>query len=106
MWLRFKRWKYLTPLAPHVAVCASGRRYAWTGAQEGAVEVPYRTDVEELLNPVGDRRSPYEVAYEKYGIAFDATGKLVSAISMENETSTGSLTSEPVHVRRGRPPKR
>ena len=78
MWIRFKRWNYLTPLAPHVAIC-TGRRYVWKGDNEGAVNVEYKQDVEELLNPVGDQQSSYEVAFEKYGITFDAQGKEIES---------------------------
>ena len=68
--LRFRRWSYLTPLAPHVAVCATGRRYLWDGKHEGVTSVPYEADVEELLNPIGDQQSAYEVAWERYGVQF------------------------------------
>lgn len=74
-WLRHKRWKYLSPLAPAVTVTASGRRYLCTGAQGGLVAVPYRQDAEDLLNPPGDTISVWEVAWEKHGSLFDAQGK-------------------------------
>ena len=75
--LRYKRWQYLTPLAPAVAICASHRRYVCTGADQGVVEVPYAADAAELLDPTGDRRSQWEVAWERYGVTFDATGREV-----------------------------
>ena len=76
--LKFKRFNYLTPLAPHVAVCATGRRYLWDGKNEGVTDVPYKADVEELLNPVGDQQSSYEVCWEQYGVTFDAQGKEIT----------------------------
>lgn len=84
-WIRFKRYQYLTPLAPHVAICGSGRRYVWTGAQAGAVCVPYKTDIAWLLNPPGEAESSYELAYERHGIAFDANGKESEAQAGANE---------------------
>mgnify|MGYP001613227095 CR=1 FL=1 len=101
-YLRFSRWRHATPLAPHVAVCSSGRRYVWKGDQEGVVNVDYKQDVEELLNPIGDRQSDYELAYEKYGISFDATGKEQGDL----HTASPGPEAEPVEARRGRPPKR
>ena len=94
--LRFDRYKYATPLAPHVAVCASGRRYVWTGADDGVVSVPYKQDVAELLNPLGDQQSLYEVAWEKYQVAFDEQGKEIAQTVTTPEP-------EPVAAGRGRP---
>lgn len=95
MYLRYKRWRYMTKLAPHVEVCSSGRRYLWNGEEEGIVDVPYKADLEEMLNPLGDLQSVYEIAYEKYGITFDASGKElpqenVTKIPGLLNTSTGS----------------
>ena len=74
-WLRHRRWKYATALSPVVTVCASRRVYRCTGADGGVVEVPYRTDVDELLSPPGDQEAVWEVAWDRYGVAFDAQGK-------------------------------
>lgn len=111
-WLRYKRWRYATPLVPHVAVCASGRRYLWKGDAKGVTDVPYQGDVEELLNPLGDQQSVYEVAWDRYGVAFDAQGKEcppAPPISCEPTQATGAV-SETVVVGpvkpRGRPRKR
>lgn len=106
-WIRYIRAKYVTPLAPHVALCASGRRYVWTGEQAGVVDVPFKADVDELLNPPGDQGSVHEVAWERYGVTFDADGKELLpppvSVNGSSETTTGD---EPEAPRRGRPPKR
>lgn len=97
MWLRFRRWQYLTPLAPSVAYCQSGRTYRCTGEAEGVVDVPYAKDVEELLNPVGDRESDFVVAWEQYGVVLDATGKEVPrpAVAAVTPATTGGALSPP-----------
>ena len=79
--LRFKRWTYLTPLAPHVAVCASGHRYLWKGDQQGATAVSHKADVEELLNPPGGQPSDFEIAWDRYGVTFDVQGKEIEVIA-------------------------
>lgn len=119
MWIRFTRHKYLTPLAPHVAICGSGRRYVWTGADGGAIDVPYQADLEWLLNPPGhEGESVYKLAYERHGIAFDEAGKEMEPIPCETRGSGVSVNlpefsapvmaeAAPVAVRkRGRPKRR
>ena len=95
MWIRFKRWRYLSPLAPHVEVCQSGRRYLWDGQHEGVTNVPFRSDAEDILNPPGDRQSDYTLAYEKYGITFDAQGKEIEPVPFtpSNAEAVGSSTA-------------
>lgn len=89
-WIRFKRWSYLNPLAPHVAACTSGNRYLWKGDADGATLVEQQKDVDELLNPMGDRQSDYEVAWERYGVTFDARGKEVAVTGEANFTIAGT----------------
>ena len=73
--IRFKQWPYCSPIAPHAARCAAtGNRYYWDGSQEGILNIPIRADVDELLNPLGDVQSEYEVAWEKYGVYFCSHG--------------------------------
>ena len=117
-WLRFKRWNYLTPLAPAVSVCGSGRRYVCTGAAQGVVPVPYRADVEELLHPSGDVESSWDVAWDRYGVAFDAKGcEMPASVPSTGSASVGTWVTPPGPVatsvgvpvgppKRGRPPKR
>lgn len=78
MWIRHKNWSRATTLVPLLFVCHSGRRYLWTGADGGKTFVPYRADIEELLQGGSDAESPYQVAYEAYGVLFDATGKFLT----------------------------
>lgn len=109
--VRFKRWRYLAPLAPHVAICGSGRRYVWTGADEGEVSVLYKADVEWLLNPPGEGESLYELAYERHGIAFDAAGKEID-LTMTSPGPDAIAPQEksedptPAHRGPGRPKRR
>ena len=109
-WIKFKRWSYLTPLAPHVAVCGSGQRYLWNGDQGGATLVDRKADVEELLNPPGGQPSDYEVAWERYGVTFDARGQemvhdtppvTVPGPNTKPQETRASTTARPV----GRPRK-
>ena len=96
MKLRHKRWNFATPLRPTVAVVSAGRRYITDGKNGGVIEVGYKQDVEELLNPVGDLQSDYEIAYDQYGISFDASGKKVEVIEdgSERETDTGTPSGD------------
>ena len=97
--IRFKRWQYLTPLAPHVAVCTSGNRYLWKGDNHGATLVDRKVDVDELLNPMGDRQSDYEIAWELHGVHFDAQGK--ELVTVQEDAPSPTPTARPV----GRPRK-
>lgn len=103
--LRFKRWQYLTPLAPHVAVCTSRRRYLWKGDQNGATLVDYKSDMDELLNPMGDRQSDYEVAWEKYNVRFDDTGIEIVEDKKETPLTPKETPSTPAARPVGRPKK-
>ena len=108
-WLRHKLWKYATPLAPSVSHCASGRVYRCTGADDGAVNVPYERDAAELLHPAGDRSSEWVVAWDRYGVAFDGQGLELTNGSAHVHDSSTVVLSEPVVTvpkKRGRPPKR
>ena len=100
IFLRHKRWNYMTKLAPAVTMVSSGRRYLADGSGDGAVAVPYKQDAEELLNPPSEGSSVWAVAWEKYGIAFDAQGKVVEPVV---EDTIETITDE--KPRRGRPPK-
>lgn len=94
--LRFKRWQYLRPLAPHVAACTSGNRYLWKGDNQGATLVEQQKDVDELLNPMGDRQSDYEVAWERYGVTFDARGKEVPSSGIHSvPAAAGAIKDTP-----------
>ena len=105
--IRFKRWNYLTPLAPHVAICDSGHRYVWTGAERGAVSVPHQADVAWLLNSPGEAESVYELAYERHGIVFDATGTELTPTDPPRHPATVEDHDEsvptPRHQKPGRP---
>ena len=112
MWLRHKHWQSARALVPLVTVCASGRVYKCSGADKGVVNVPYRADADELLDPSGDRRGEWEVAWDKYGYAFDAQGKVLEAKpasvqSVNTQASdTGQIVSTATTVeapKRGRP---
>lgn len=92
-WLRHKRWAYATPLAPAVTVCQSGRVYRCTGVEEGVVDVPYESDINELLNPQGDRGSEWEVAWERYGVIFNGQGKVVVAVTEPVVVAAGASKS-------------
>lgn len=104
LWIRFKRWPYLTRLAPHVVHCASGRRYLWTNADEGVTGVLWKADAEDLLNPPNDTVSPFEVAWERYGLAFDAQGKVTEDVAHDQHDASEGDT--PVRRGPGRPKKR
>lgn len=104
MKLRHRRWKFATKLQPLVAVVSSGRRYVTDGSNDGVIEVLYKQDIEELLNPSGDLQSDYEIAYEAYGLKVDSNGKFlpeekpepeVSNESERNGTSDGDDKKEP-----------
>ena|SRR3990167_8188880 len=73
-WIRFERWNYLNALSPHVAIGKNGRRYLWDGSGDGSTFVPNRDDAASLLSPANGKRSPYAVAWERYGVKFDAAG--------------------------------
>lgn len=102
--IRFKNASYCSRLTPHVVICASGRRYLWDGANEGVASVPFRVDAQEILSQMD-----YEVAWDRYGVQFDAHGKEVlkmtepsSGDPPPDEDPSESVTSRP----RGRPAKR
>ena len=113
-WLKFKRHLYATPLGPAVSVCQSGRTYLCSGTAEGVVAVPFKADAEELLHPAGDRSSEWEVAWERYGVTFDAQGKEVNGspsleppvVPVPPELVPASVAQLEPAKRRGRPPKR
>lgn len=91
-YLRYKRWKYATPLLPHTVRCQSGRRYLWNGTEEGVVVVPYQADVEFLLNPLGDRQSEYEVVWERHGVRFHHVA--FTCLSCQTSYEVGAEISE------------
>lgn len=110
MWLRHKRWQYLNPLAPHATRCATGRVYLCAGKEGGLVDVPYRSDAAELLNPSADAEALYEVAWDRYGVTFDAQGKEVE-VPVGTPTVNGDVEepTEESHApprKPGRPRKR
>lgn len=96
-WIRFKRFKYLSALAPHAVVCASGNRYLWKGDGDGATSVPNKADVEELLNSLDGRPCDYEVCWEKYLVLFDANGIEINRV-LESDAQSGELPSKTVSV--------
>ena len=99
--LRFERWKFCTPLAPHVAYCTrTGHRYLWDGSHDGAVLVPDLKDVKELLNPSGDQASLFDVAWDQYGVLFDTNGQ-ERPTPPPTITITEPVISAPTEVRRG-----
>lgn len=103
-WIRYKRWRYVSKLAPHLAVCSSGRRYLWDGADGGALQVGYAQDVDELLNPFGDLRSDYEVAWDRYDVSFDAQGREVIPEAAAAPIEQSPAKEPPAERRRpGRP---
>lgn len=109
-WLRHKRWRYATALTPVVTVCASRRVYRCTGADGGVVDVSYRADADEMLSPTGDEETVWEVAWERYGVQFDAQGKAVESTPIPCESAVPLVASPAPLVtgkpRRGRPRKR
>ena len=86
--VRFVRWPYLSPLAPYTAYCNSGRTYRWSNADQGVTEVPYKADVEELLNPYDAGPSLFEIAWERYFVFFDAAGREIPPASPETVAPT------------------
>lgn len=107
-WIRFKRWSYLNPLAPHAVRCISGNYYVWKGDNDGATLVPNKADVEELLNSLDGRPCDYEVCWEKHGVAFDGQGienALESATGTEGDSQSTVSVTETVKRGPGRPKK-
>jgi hypothetical protein len=102
-WLRHKRWQYATPLAPLVTMCGSGRAYRCTGADGGAVLVSWLADVNELLDPLGDRSADWEVAWDVHGVKFTNGIEVDPDRMEETESPSPALEHEP--KKRGRPRK-
>ena len=75
MFLRYKRWRACTPQTPYKGFGYGQRTYLFTVETEGVCFVPFREDIEKLLNPRNGVGSLIEIAYERYGIVFDANGK-------------------------------
>ncbi len=95
-WIRFERFKYLNPLAPHVAMGERNRRYLWDGSGDGAVNVPFEEDVIKLLSPTNGDRSPYSVAWDRHGVEFDEQGKEIESQAVETTGDELEPPKEPL----------
>ena len=99
MWLRYKRWQQLALHTVHKAVLSNTREYVFTKEQFGLCFVPFREDIDRLLNPRNDLPSEIELAYETYGVQFDAHGRVVV------ETTTSEAAEALTPPKRTRPKK-
>ena len=104
MFLRYKRWRTCTPQTPYKGFGYGQRTYLFTVETEGVCFVPFREDIEKLLNPRNGVGSLIEIAYERYGIVFDANGK-AEVPTVANTQPELDPETAPTPKPRGRPRK-
>ena len=103
--LRYTRAAQLNLQAPHKCHLPNGHEYLFTTENGGVVDVPYKQDIERMLNPLNGLPSLYQIAYDRYGISFDDRGKEVVAEAMPVEDTPALVEPLEPPVRRGRPKK-
>ena len=102
IWIRDKKWRQR---GTGIKIADPRQDCYFDPAQDGLVEVEYKQVVDRLL----DHPHDFEIAWERHGILFDASGKVLGDQTAETtgDASEASVqwTVTPPPKPRGRPKK-